>query len=242
MTEENRTITDMYLRQRDIFDAAVAGVGITVIGAGSLGSWTVMGLAKLGFKNITVYDHDKVELHNLPSQFYGPDNVSTEILSMLKVVALHRNVINLTENSIQISGEFFRTQALSEIMICLVDNMAVRKQIFKRCEGNTLVKAFIDGRMGGQTYRIYTIEPQKETDCRFYMNHWYPDEQASQEECTARGVGYNAVSCAMDVVNLVKKVTMGQEYPAEIVGDSGGMWKTAEHWRRGETHDTTTSD
>ena len=41
---------------------------ITVIGAGGIGAATVVALAKTGFENITVYDFDTVEQHNLPNQ------------------------------------------------------------------------------------------------------------------------------------------------------------------------------
>ena len=56
-----------FLRQLDIADPCqFKDKPITVIGAGGIGAATVVALAKTGFENITVYDFDKVEEHNLP--------------------------------------------------------------------------------------------------------------------------------------------------------------------------------
>jgi molybdopterin/thiamine biosynthesis adenylyltransferase len=218
--EEEQVITDMYHRQRGIFDEAKADVPITVIGAGSLGSWAVLGLAKLGFKDITVFDFDTVELHNVPNQLYRPSTVG-----MFKAIALQQEVSGMTNIAVRGYAERFTIQELTPIVICLVDNMEVRERVFKRCCVNATVKVFIDGRMGGQSYRVYAVDTSKPEDQELYKRNWYPDEQGSQEECTARGVGYNAVSCAMDVVNLAKRSVMGEKYPREIVSDSGGIWK-----------------
>ncbi len=58
-------------RQLDVLDVPrLARTPITVIGAGAVGSFTVLALAKCGAECITVYDDDTVESHNLPNQWY----------------------------------------------------------------------------------------------------------------------------------------------------------------------------
>ena len=59
-----------FIRQKDLVNYKIFNVPITVIGVGGIGSFTVLTLAKMGFRNITIYDHDRVEQHNLPNQFY----------------------------------------------------------------------------------------------------------------------------------------------------------------------------
>lgn len=222
-------IGDMYLRQQDIFNREKADTPITVIGAGSLGSWLVLGLAKLGFKDITVYDDDQVELHNIPNQFFSEadtqDDSGIEGSGLYKVFALQRNVERFTNIDIKIHAERFERQPLSGLVIVTPDNMATRKQVFLRCMDNANVMFFMDGRMGGQTYKCYAADPNNAAQAQYYLGTWHSDEQGSQEECTARGVGYNAVMCSMELVNMAKRKVMGQEVPKAIIADSGGMWR-----------------
>jgi len=211
--------SDMYLRQRAIFDSSLSTTPIAVVGAGSLGSWVVLGLAKLGFSNITVYDDDKVELHNVPNQVFGVDDQDS-----YKVNALAMRVVNLTGVPITPIVHRFERQAVTPIMIVTPDNMATRLQVAKRVQDNTIVNAFIDGRMGGQDFRVYCIDPKDRLQYDKYIRSWYFDEAGSTEECTARGVGYNAVMCSMWIVNMVKSVVMGEPRPFEIIQNSKGYW------------------
>ena len=58
-----------FLRQLDIADPSkFKDKPVTVIGAGGIGAATAVALAKTGFENITVYDFDTLEEHNIPSQ------------------------------------------------------------------------------------------------------------------------------------------------------------------------------
>ena len=65
-------------RQLDLVPIDILDAPITVIGAGAISSWVALGLAKSGFKRIAVFDHDKVDIVNMSSQFYGIDDVNTE--------------------------------------------------------------------------------------------------------------------------------------------------------------------
>lgn len=63
-------------RHLDVFDPYKFGdTPVTVVGCGATGSWLVLQLAKLGISNITVYDFDVVEEHNIPNQLFGLYNV-----------------------------------------------------------------------------------------------------------------------------------------------------------------------
>ncbi len=48
---------------------------VLIVGCGGLGSWTALGLAKGGVKEITLVDPDIVEEKNLSTQVYGPEDV-----------------------------------------------------------------------------------------------------------------------------------------------------------------------
>ena len=63
-------INNRYLRQEDLLPDSMRGIGINIIGVGAVGSFAALALAKMGFKNIKVFDDDKVEEHNISNQFY----------------------------------------------------------------------------------------------------------------------------------------------------------------------------
>ena len=67
-------ITD-YRKQTNLIDVEEVDTPIHVIGCGALGSWLTFFLLKMGFKNITVYDFDKIEEHNLPNQFFMENQI-----------------------------------------------------------------------------------------------------------------------------------------------------------------------
>jgi len=70
-------------RQLGIVSPAQLQSPIVVIGAGGIGSWAVLALAKMGCPNITVIDFDTVEDHNVATQFYKESQIK-----MFKVDAL----------------------------------------------------------------------------------------------------------------------------------------------------------
>ena len=78
---------ERYKRQYDFVKFDELKLPIHVIGAGGVGSWTALLLAKMGCQDITVYDMDEVEDHNVASQFYSEDQ-----LGMNKLDALKENV------------------------------------------------------------------------------------------------------------------------------------------------------
>jgi tRNA A37 threonylcarbamoyladenosine dehydratase len=58
-------------RHAELFDPHTFNTPVTIIGAGATGSWLAIALAKLGIDNISIWDFDKVEEHNIPNQAFG---------------------------------------------------------------------------------------------------------------------------------------------------------------------------
>ena len=71
----NKEPDQKYVRQSDIINPEVLGTPVHIIGAGAIGSCAALALAKIGFKDFTVYDFDSVELHNLPNQMYRAKDI-----------------------------------------------------------------------------------------------------------------------------------------------------------------------
>ena len=64
-----------FLRQLDILPPEKLQFPIVVIGAGAIGSAAVVTLAKMGCGNMTIWDHDMLEEHNVSNQLCHLDAI-----------------------------------------------------------------------------------------------------------------------------------------------------------------------
>lgn len=119
---------------------------LTVIGAGGIGSPTVLSLAKIGFPKITVYDADTVDAHNLPNQLYRIGDVGK-----LKVEALKGIIGDFSETEIVPKPVMYdETVRPKGMIISAVDSMATRTMIWKTVRYNIQVPIYIEARMGAE--------------------------------------------------------------------------------------------
>ena len=96
-----------FLRQLDILPPEKLQFPIVVIGAGAIGSATVVTLAKMGCSSITVWDHDTLEEHNASNQLCRLDAVGKP-----KVEALAQLTTDLTGVSLKPICAPYRGQRL----------------------------------------------------------------------------------------------------------------------------------
>lgn len=205
-----------FWRQLDIVDQGALGrQPIVVIGAGGIGSPTVLTLAKMGVPNITVYDGDDVEAHNLPNQMYRLKDVGKP-----KVRALAEIVRDYTGFGITPVNAFFTDQLVNGLVISAVDSMEGehgRSAIWEKMRYNAAVPLYIDARMGAQVLRIHTVSPTNPRDIRWYEKTLY----SSGEElpCTERAIIYTVQGIAALIANQVKKFVEGESFHKEIIFD-----------------------
>lgn len=205
-----------YNRQFDLVKCDMT-TPITVVGAGGIGSFTVLTLAKMGFQNITVYDFDKVEAHNLPNQFYRLADIG-----QLKVDALADIVRAFTDIVIEpvpakLDVEDFKTWT-PEVLVSAVDNMATRKQLYDAYCAEDPIKVFIDGRMGADQAEVYTItgEPARSA----YEERLWTDAEAAQVPCTSRATMYNVLTIASLIANQTRLALMGEPTEWAVIVDN----------------------
>ena len=203
-----------YHRQLDLLDPKLMDVPVTVIGAGATGSFTALSLAKMGVRNLTVYDFDTVEEHNLPNQFYRQCD-----LGKPKALALQEIIGEFEGIQIKARNEKYRGQRMEGVVITCVDSMDTRLQIWKFVKGNPNVPLYIDSRMGAEVMRIYSVRPMDFYQCREYEKSLYPSSEALQERCTAKTIMYTVLSIASLLANQVKKFLVGDMLHQELLFD-----------------------
>jgi hypothetical protein len=78
----------------------------------------------------------------------------------------------------------------------------------------------MDGRMGGQVLRIFTVNPCDPDDIRLYEASLHSDAQAVELPCTERAIIYTVAFLAGFIANQVRKYVLAQAYPREIIFDA----------------------
>jgi hypothetical protein len=174
-----------FLRQLGILPPEKLAFPITVIGAGAIGSAAVITLAKMGCLDITVWDDDTIEEHNVSNQICLVQEIgSPKTSALMKLTQLLSGV------TIKTRAERYRGQVLSGVVIAATDNMEARQEIWKRVKMNPKIPLLIDARMGAEFARIYSIHPVNPDEADFYEQNLYSAEEAERLPCSARAIIY----------------------------------------------------
>lgn len=208
-------INNRHIRQTDLVSEKILSTPITIIGAGSIGSFTTLALAKCGFHDLTVFDYDKIEEHNISNQFYPLNAVGIGKIDALL------SMIHEFEG-IKISGmedEYRKEDGKGQkgIVISAVDSMSSRKTIYESIRRNKDVIAFIDGRMGGQQLEVYTAKLDSIDDKKCYVSTLWTDEETEDTRCTEKAVIYNVLLIAGMIVNQCRLVLEDKDYMRQII-------------------------
>lgn len=193
------------IRQKDIIPSNVLMESITIIGAGAIGSFTCLSLAKMGFENITVFDFDNIEEENMNCQFYRQGDIGKN-----KVDALKEQIKDFTGVNILAFNDRYRGGDFQGIVISAVDNMYTRRLIWESQGKNT--RMVIDPRMGAENGLLYTMDPKVKRDRISYEKTLYSDDQALHEPCTAKSTTYCALLLSGLVAKTVKDIVTGNPY------------------------------
>lgn len=203
-------------RHMELFDPYAFTKKVVVIGAGATGSWLVLMLAKLGIQDITVYDFDVIEEHNIPNQLYGIEDIGK-----LKVEALAHFVEQQTGTVINAIADRFESQRLSGYVFCMVDTMAGRDKIWKySAKLKSAIALYTEPRMGLDTARVYNVDPMNLTHHKRYEDCFYSDDEAEVSACgTSMSVITTALTTASWCVRQLIEHNAGREVSNEILID-----------------------
>lgn len=199
---------DFLIRQSEIIPAQVHNTPITVIGAGAIGSFTVLALSKMGFHNIDVWDFDEVSDANMSCQWFRIKDIGKP-----KVIALRDLIAEFTGLPLEVHEDRYEGQeVLSGIVISSVDSMKAREVIWKAVKGYSGVTHLIDPRMAAEYALSFVMNPHDEKDIKAYETTLYSDENAVEERCTAKATMYTAALLAGYVAKHVKDIVTGTPY------------------------------
>lgn len=157
-------------RHYSIFDPSVA-VPVRLIGAGAIGSRIFAALAELGVSDITIFDFDKVEAHNLPNQLYFKDHIGVLKTDAAADWYKHKTGENPHTGGLKFIGDKASVDDCNHegVTFFAVDSMAARKEL-----GTSFIlkpdnpkHLGIDVRMASNYGNVYSFTQGEEAD------EWY---------------------------------------------------------------------
>ena len=222
MTDETETEM-IFDRQYNIFNPKEQKINIVVVGCGSTGSFTILTLAKLGFKNITAIDFDKVENLNIPHQFYRFSDIGEFKSKAIKEIVKDFTGLEIKTINKKIDEENrFLSNVnvdLNSIVIFCLDTIEARKFIYKEIKDMPI--KLLDLRMGSDGYQIYVIDLESESEKKEY------EKLLNQEEtpttCGSKGTIYNILSIASETCNILKRMDKGEKYSKKLMREMASL-------------------
>ncbi len=183
---------DRDLRQRDLVPPTrLAGCGGLIVGVGAIGRQVALQLAAMGIPQLTLVDHDVVDVVNLAPQGYTPSD-----LGQAKVEATAHGCRQLNpELVVQTAAEKFRRSAVRSwlgtrrlAVFCCVDSITARKLVWEGVRDHAVF--FADARMSGEVIRVLA-SARPSTDS-YYPTTLFAQDQAYAGACTSKSTIYTA--------------------------------------------------
>ncbi len=197
-----------YIRQEELVNQErLANLKVTIIGCGAVGSFTALSLCKMGVRHLILMDPDTVNPENLPNQFYYQEDLGKK-----KVVACAEILVQF-DSDVQVdmlTRPFIKQKLESDIVICSVDSMDVRKRIWNSVVSHRKVKLLIDPRMSGQVIQVYTASPGDPSSLKAYEATLIGESDAIHDQCTARSIIYTVLPVAALVCRQVAAFANGE--------------------------------
>jgi len=208
---------DRLIRQLDLLPIEKLGQKVTIIGAGAIGSFAALSIAKMGFCNIEVWDYDTVDIANMNCQFYR-----TKDIGSTKVDALKELVHDFTDVTITTKCEPWDiSKKIDGIVIMAVDSMKVRAELWSYCKDKMSIPYVLDARMGAESILFYTMRTADDTS--WYDKTLYSDEDAERERCTAKSTMYT-VNLIAGLIGKAMKDIINEHPRTKVV-----MWNVKDN-------------
>lgn len=198
-----------YSRGKSFFDPKKQKFNIKVFGAGSIGSMTILNLAKLGFRDLTVYDFDKIELPNIANQFYRIGDIGKFKVNALKDIVKDFSGIDICIRNKKITTqnapELISDINMNTLVVLAFDNLEARKLVYD------VVKDFplklIDLRMGGVGWEQYVVDLSNNEEKNLFEKTL--NQPTVDLPCGEQSICFNIFNIASEACNTIVKIDRG---------------------------------
>lgn len=202
-------------RQLGILDPSTVKERVMVIGAGGIGSPTVLCLSKMGISNISVYDFDSVEVHNRPNQVYRRQDIGKPKVDALQDICESFSDVVIEAHNQKVTPDW----KPSGIIVMAVDSITTRTELWKAVRYNSACPLLVDARMGGEVGKVITVRPTNRTDVQYYESTLHSEEVAVNTPCTERAIMYNVFIISGVICSMIKKFSRGEKLTPQVLVD-----------------------
>jgi len=182
-----------------------------VVGCGSIGGYVIKALGQIGIKNLTLWDHDTIEVVNIGPQGFYPISIGNS-----KVFEREQEFLAFAPDSIcRANNSRFQKKAdhpkEAYWWLC-VDSLSSRETIFKTALKYEPHK-IIDTRMSGLNYEIYNANSG--TVEEYFATIQFARDNPVEEGCTSRSTPH----CAMIAASIGINLALAEQSPFAVTGN-----------------------
>lgn len=199
-------------KSRTFFDPDKFDANIHIIGCGAVGSTIAENLARLGIKELILWDFDDVEEHNIANQMFFVNQINKSKMDAVEEIC---KMIN-PEISIKKKG-IYTDEILSGYLFICPDSIKVRRTILETNLGNPNILGVFEGRMRLTDAQHFASDWSTLDKKRALLNtmNFTDDEAAADTPVSACGTTLSVnftVRCLVSlmVANFVKFILTGE--------------------------------
>lgn len=153
---------------------------IHIVGCGSVGSTVAENLARSGVTNMTLWDFDKVEPHNLANQMFRQQDIGRPkveaLLDMLKEINPD------VADKVELKPEGWNGKLMSGYVFLCVDSIELRKEIVEKHMDSPYVKAMFDFRTRLEDAQHYAADWRDYKMKQDFLNSMNFSHEEAKEE------------------------------------------------------------
>jgi hypothetical protein len=154
---------------------------VHILGCGSVGSTVAENLARCGVANMTLWDFDCVERHNIVNQMFRQQDIGKPKVEALRDILLEINPE--IEEGLKLKPNGWRGETLSGYLFLAVDNIDLRREILEAHSASMNVKGVFDFRTGLEDAQHFAADWTKLDDReRILKTMQFTQDEAKAEE------------------------------------------------------------
>ena len=177
---------------------------IHIIGVGATGSHIWDSLASLGYQDMTCYDFDAVEEHNLNNQTYLDKHVGIQKIEALKDLTLMKHP-SIEYNYVNTKVTPADVKNMEGIIILSVDTMSARKELGEAIRDNRNVIFFSESRIASRHCNVYNFPNAAYLDWAEWFSTLMDDDDSRLETSACGG----SISVKPTIMMAAAYVTWG---------------------------------
>lgn len=192
----------------DYFQPEKDKARIHIVGCGSVGATIAENLARCGITNMTLWDFDKVEPHNLANQIFRQQDIGKpKVEALLDILT---DINPEISDTIELQPKGWQGKIMSGYVFLCVDNIELRKEIAEKHLDSPYVKAMFDFRTRLEDAQHYAADWNNRKMKQDFINsmNFSHDEAKEETPVSACNVTLSVcptvrIICAYGVANFM---------------------------------------